>query len=69
MLRQGQLLGEAFDCVILYEDHYTRGRPDGEIIRLLREGMASGKRVRQIDEIRAAATAVETCSAQPSRAN
>ena len=67
MLRQGQLLGEAFDRVILYEDHYTRGRPDGEIIRLLREGMASGKRVRQIDEIRGAVTAVETAlrSAQP----
>ena len=36
LLRQGQLLGEAFDRVILYEDHYTRGRADGEIIRLLR---------------------------------
>ena len=59
MLRQGQLLGEAFDRVILYEDHYTRGRPDGEIIRLLRDGMASGKRVRQIDEIRGAVAAVE----------
>ena len=47
------MLGEAFDRVILYEDHYTRGRPEGEIIRLLREGLASGKRVRQIDEFAA----------------
>ena len=28
MVRQGQLLGEAFDRVILYEDHYLRGRPE-----------------------------------------
>ena len=44
MIRQGQLLGEAFDRVILYEDHYLRGRPDGEIIRLIRQGMESGSR-------------------------
>jgi cyanophycin synthetase len=65
--RQGALLGEAFDRVILYEDHYTRGRPDGEIIRLLREGMAAGRRAGQIEEVRGAVTAVETAlrSAQP----
>ncbi len=65
--RQGELLGEAFDRVILFEDHYTRGRADGEIIRLLREGMAAGRRVKQIEEVRGAVTAVETAlrSAQP----
>ena len=26
MIRQGELLGDAFDRVILYEDHYLRGR-------------------------------------------
>ena len=26
MVRQGELLGDAFDNVILYEDHYLRGR-------------------------------------------
>ena len=36
------MLGEAFDRVILYEDHSVRGRADGEIIRLIREGMAAG---------------------------
>ncbi len=67
LLRQGELLGEAFDRVILFEDHYTRGRADGEIIRLLREGMAAGRRVQQIEEVRGAVTAVETAlrSAQP----
>ena len=67
MHRQGQLLGDAFDRVILYEDHYLRGRADGEIIRLIREGMSAGSRVKQIEEIRGAVAAVETAlrSAQP----
>ena len=33
IILQGKLLGEAFDSVILYEDHYLRGRQKGEIIR------------------------------------
>ena len=59
MIRQGELLGNAFDQVILYEDHYLRGRAEGEIIRLFRNGVEKGKRVRQIDEIRGADAAVE----------
>jgi len=59
MTRQGELLGNAFDQVILYEDHYLRGRAEGEIIRLFRNGVEKGKRVRQIDEIRGADAAVE----------
>ena len=39
MIGQGELLGEAFDRVILYEDHYLRGRPEGEIIGLFRKGV------------------------------
>jgi cyanophycin synthetase len=60
MLRQGQLLGDAFDRVILYDDHYTRGRADGEIIRLIRAGTTSGKRVKQVEEVRGSLVAVET---------
>ena len=59
MNRQGELLGNAFDQVILYEDHYLRGRGEGEIIRLFRNGVEKGKRVRQIDEVRGADAAVE----------
>jgi cyanophycin synthetase len=58
MTRQGELLGNAFDQVILYEDHYLRGRAEGEIIRLFREGVEKGQRVQQIDEIRGADAAV-----------
>jgi cyanophycin synthetase len=67
MIRQGEILGNAFDRVILYEDHYLRGRAAGEIIRLIRQGVESGKRTRQIDEIHGADAAVELAlgSARP----
>ena len=59
IVRQGEMLGDAFDQVILYEDHYLRGRPEGEIIRLFRSGVEKGARAKQIDEIRGADAAVE----------
>jgi cyanophycin synthetase len=48
ILRQGELLGGAFDRVILYEDHYLRGRQQGEIIGLLRAGLAKGWRTKEM---------------------
>ena len=61
MHRQGQLLGAAFDRVIVYEDHYLRGRAPGEIIRLIRQGIESvePRRAQQIEEINGAVKAVE----------
>ena len=59
MIRQGQMLGENFDHVILYEDHYLRGRAEGEIIGLFRKGLASATRTVKIEEIRGAIAAVE----------
>lgn len=63
MIRQGQILGESFDHVILYEDHYKRGREDGEIIRLFRQGLDGTPRVRKIDEIQGAIKAMEAALA------
>jgi cyanophycin synthetase len=59
MIRQGEQLGDAFDRVILYEDHYIRGRAEGDIMRLLRQGLATGSRVADIVEIKGAINAVE----------
>jgi cyanophycin synthetase len=59
MLKQGELLGEAFDRVVLYEDHYVRGRAKGEIMGLLRQGLADRDRVTEIEEIYGAVKAVE----------
>jgi len=57
---QGEILGNAFDRVILYEDHYMRGRKQGEIIALFRQGLARGNRVKQIEEVYGADNAVAT---------
>ncbi len=45
MIRQGQMLGNFFDRVILYEGAYVRGRQPGDITQLFREGIAVGGRV------------------------
>ncbi|MES1173446.1 MAG: cyanophycin synthetase [Myxococcales bacterium] len=42
--RQAEIIGSFFDDVYIYEDQCTRGRADGEIIRLMREGMQRAKR-------------------------
>ena len=60
MVRQGEQLGDAFDRVILYEDHYVRGRSEGEIMRLIRQGLETGSRVAEVVEIKGAINAVET---------
>jgi cyanophycin synthetase len=49
--RQTQILGEVFDDVLLYEDQAQRGREDGEVIALLREGLANASRCRHVEEI------------------
>jgi cyanophycin synthetase len=60
MVRQGQLLGDGFDRVILYEEEECiRGRADGEIFRLFRSGLAGRSRVRDVEEVRGAVKAVE----------
>ena len=49
--QQTEILGEAFDDVILYQDACQRGRADGEVIALLRAGLANSQRVKHIDAI------------------
>jgi cyanophycin synthetase len=63
IVRQGELLGAAFDRVVIYEDHYLRGRVPGEITRLFRQGLASATRTREIVEIAGATLAAEAALA------
>jgi cyanophycin synthetase len=60
IIRQGELLGAAFDRVILFEDHYRRGRANGEIIDLFRKGLTSATRASEILVIDGATNAAET---------
>jgi cyanophycin synthetase len=59
IIQQGKMLGEAFDAVILYEDHYTRGREKGEIIRLFRDGLQGTGRVKKVEEIYGSTNAID----------
>tara|TARA_R110001599_G_scaffold64023_5_gene179715 strand:- start:16236 stop:18803 length:2568 start_codon:yes stop_codon:yes gene_type:complete len=61
--RQTEILGDAFDDVILYEDQCQRGRADGEVIALLRSGLANAKRTRNINEIQGELVAIDTALA------
>ena len=56
---QTAILGEAFDDVILYQDAAQRGRADGEVMALLRQGLQGAGRTRYVDEIRGEFSAID----------
>jgi cyanophycin synthetase len=58
--QQTEILGDAFDEVILFEDQCQRGRKDGEVIALLRQGLANAQRTTQSSEIRGEFLAIDT---------
>jgi cyanophycin synthetase len=58
--QQTEILGDAFDEVILYEDQCQRGRRDGEVIALLRQGLANARRTTQTSEIKGEFLAIDT---------
>jgi cyanophycin synthetase len=43
ILRQSQLIADFFHEIYIYEDQCTRGRPDGEIMLLMRQGFSNGR--------------------------
>jgi len=57
---QTAILGEAFDDLILFQDACQRGREDGEVLALLREGLSKAQRVQRVDEIRGEFIAIDT---------
>ena len=57
---QTRILGTAFDEVVLYQDACQRGRADGEVLTLLRQGLSGAQRTRQVDEVRGEFLAIDT---------
>jgi cyanophycin synthetase len=57
---QTEILGHAFDEVILYQDDCQRGRADGEVLALLREGLNQASRTTHTEEIRGEFLAIDT---------
>jgi cyanophycin synthetase len=58
--QQTEILGDAFDEVILYQDACQRGRADGEVIGLLRQGLEKAARTSTVEEIRGEFLAIDT---------
>jgi cyanophycin synthetase len=64
IVRQTEILGEAFDGAVLYQDACQRGRADGEVLGLLRQGLAGAKRTKEVEEIRGEFVAIDTALAR-----
>ena len=58
--KQTEILGDAFDRVVLYQDACQRGRADGEVLALLRDGLKNARRTREIEEIHGEFLAIDT---------
>jgi cyanophycin synthetase len=58
--QQTEILGNAFDQVILYQDQCQRGRADGEVVALLRSGLQNAKRTTDVQEITGEFIAIDT---------
>lgn len=56
---QTRILGKVFDEVLLYQDACQRGRADGEVIALLREGLEGAPKTQRISEIRGEFNAID----------
>lgn len=61
--RQTEILGDVFDEVILYQDRCQRGRADGEVLTLLREGLSNARRTVAVQEVRGEFLAIDTALA------
>ncbi|WP_317205280.1 cyanophycin synthetase [Janthinobacterium sp.] len=62
--QQTEILGAAFDDVLLYQDQCQRGRADGEVVALLRQGLAGASRTSHVDEINGEFVAIDTALAR-----
>ena len=63
-MRCEQILGEAFDSVMLYQDQCQRGRADGEVLALLRQGLQNARRTKDIKEVRGEFLAIDAALAE-----
>ena len=61
---QTKILGGAFDDVVLYQDACQRGRADGEVIELLRQGLSGAVRTRHVQAIQGEFNAIDTALAR-----
>ncbi|WP_447918526.1 cyanophycin synthetase [Achromobacter aegrifaciens] len=61
---QTEILGDAFDDVLLYQDQCQRGRADGEVLALLQQGLVNASRSKHVEEIHGEFLAIDTALAR-----
>ncbi len=61
---QTKILGQAFDDVVLYQDACQRGRADGEVVELLRQGLQGASRTQHVESIQGEFNAIDTALAR-----
>jgi cyanophycin synthetase len=59
IVRQGTIIGDLFDMIVLYEDTCTRGRADGVVVSLMRQGLEDSTRVTETHETRGEINAID----------
>ncbi|HRO53406.1 MAG TPA: cyanophycin synthetase [Alicycliphilus sp.] len=59
IIEQTRILGAAFDDVVLYQDACQRGRADGEVLALLKQGLEGAPRTRYVTEIHGEFVAID----------
>jgi cyanophycin synthetase len=59
IVEQTRTLGAAFDDVVLYQDACQRGRADGEVLALLKQGLEGAPRTRYVTEIHGEFVAID----------
>ncbi len=58
--QQTKILGDVFDSVVLYQDACQRGRADGEVLALLRQGLQGASKATMVEEITGEFLAIDT---------
>jgi cyanophycin synthetase len=61
---QTEILGGAFDRVVLYQDQCQRGRADGEVLALLQQGLINATRTSKVQEVHGEFLAIDTALAE-----
>jgi cyanophycin synthetase len=64
IVEQTKILGKVFDEVILYEDACQRGRSEGEVVALLRQGLVDAPQTSHIEEIKGEFIAIDRALAR-----
>jgi cyanophycin synthetase len=59
VVRMGEIIGDGFERVVLYQDQGNNDRADGDLNALLRRGLAKATRVKEVSDVSGELAAIE----------